>query len=174
MGPGLTNNYVDSRAKYEIKKKWKTVGYVVSEIDHVYTTISSGLIAVRLSRWILSVLGISHIWKFTLSIDKRQMDRKHLAPRKLSAFPPGFIRGRLLYTYMEKNGQKRKKQETHPMYVYALHSSPYKCSKILRWCICTWDMSLMVTCKNTLPPMWYKHATKWFRSVFSTNTQIRI
>ncbi len=171
MGPGLTNNYVDSRAEYEIKKKWKTVGYVVSEIDHVYTTISSGLIAVRLSRWILSVLGISHIWKFTLSIDKRQMDRKHLAPWKLSAFPPGFIRGRLLY--MEKMA---KNEETHPMYVYALHSSPYKCSKILLWCICTWDMSLMVTCKtviivNTLPPMWYKHATKW---VFSTNTQIRI
>ncbi len=48
MGPGSTNSYVDSRAEYEIKKKWKTVGYV--EIDHVHTIISSGLIAVRLSR----------------------------------------------------------------------------------------------------------------------------
>ncbi len=46
MGPGPTNSYVDSRAEYE---KWKTVGYVVIEIDHVHTTISSGLIAVRLS-----------------------------------------------------------------------------------------------------------------------------
>ncbi len=36
------------------------------------------------------------------------MDRKHLAPRKLFAFPPGFIRDRLLY--MEKNGQKHKKE----------------------------------------------------------------
>ncbi len=50
MEPGPTNSYVDSRAEYEIKKKWKTVGYVVIEIlYHVHTTISLGLIAVRLS-----------------------------------------------------------------------------------------------------------------------------
>ncbi len=62
MRPEPTN-IVDSRAivfEHEIEKKWKTIGYVVTDIlDHVHVAISSG--SINFCQWILSVFGMSHI-----------------------------------------------------------------------------------------------------------------